>query len=118
MRSRESIESDISQVQMQIDNADRFLLIAEMDRSDVLLKVYEETCDYYRNALQHLDDTSPTFQRDYVKFRICLDLITGFIASMKDTPQRLKELNENLLKLQDEHKNCIKILQRREKNRM
>jgi len=82
------------------------------------LALFNKTKDFYVQAMQNLDESNPSLDREYAKLKSCLKLVEGFISGMTDagdTVEVLRKvflaLNEDLGKLMDEAK-------RREKTSM
>ena len=116
--SRKQIESQIADTKRRIQDAQELQAIATFAGADRLLALLNRTKDFYVNAMQKLDESSPALDREYGKHRACLALINGFLSGMSNADAtittlktRFLELNEDLGKVMDEAK-------RRDKNSM
>jgi hypothetical protein len=111
MKSQKQVESQITDIKRRIQDAQELQSIATFAGADKLLALLNKTRDYYVDAMQKLDESSPALDREYGKHRACLALINGFLNGMSNAESTITalkaqflELNEELGKIFDEQK--------------
>jgi len=115
MRSIKQVELQIEEVKRQIDDTEKLQEISVFKGSDTLIALFEKTRDFYKRAMESLDENSPVLGKEYAKNKICIVLITGFIERMKDATPVLQTLKNELITLNGELQNIREEQIRRKK---
>lgn len=118
MRARNKVEAEAREVKRQISEVEGFKQVASSPAAEALVRIYDDSIEYYRKAIEQLDETNPDLNREYAKFRACLRLVEAFRDSLTQSQGRLDALKEKLIGLNVELQEHIAEAKRREQNRM
>ncbi|MDD5523518.1 MAG: hypothetical protein PHI84_22095 [Kiritimatiellae bacterium] len=117
-RSQKQIESQITDIKRQIQDAQELQAIATFAGADRLLSLLKRTRDFYVQAMQNLDESGPALDREYAKRRACFNLIDGFINGMAGADDKIVALKTQFLVLNEELQIAMDEINRREKRNM
>ncbi|MFA5324196.1 MAG: hypothetical protein WC373_16095 [Smithella sp.] len=116
--SQKQIESQITEIKRQIQDAQELQAIATFAGADKLLSLLNRTRDFYVKAMQNLDESGPALDREYAKRRACLALVDGFINGMVGADDKIAVLKTQFLALNDELGKVMEEANQREKRSM
>ena len=116
--SQKHIESQIADVKRRITDAQELQVIATFGGADRLLALLNRTKDFYVEAMQKLDESSPALDREYGKHRACLALVNGLLNGMSNAEATITALKTQFLELNEELGKIMDDIKEREKRAM
>jgi len=117
-RSQKQIESQTADVKRQIQDAQELQAIATFGGADRLLALLHKTKTFYVQAMQNLDESNPSLDREYAKIKSCTKLVDGFINGMAGADDKIAALKTQFLALNEELGKVMEDVKRREKSSM
>jgi len=115
MRSLPAIEKQIAEIKRRIIEKQRLNNISKFAGAEELALLFNETMEFYEQAIRALDENSPVLGKEYAKNKACLSLINGFVAGLKSAEEALVALKKTFLDLNEELQKAQDELKRREK---